>query len=249
MPHLILPPRYTSDSIRMAAAADRAGWGVTRLAGWRIPESWYASNADEVVIYGEPLFAEVVAPQLGVQLLEPSGDWLARLPGSWRKRDLRNATLREALTIREPTFIKPPGSKDFPAGVYVPGQLIPGAEVLPPDTAVTLAEPVEWRIEWRCVVLDRAVVTRSVYLRNGDLARVEDDWPATADEQAACDAFCRSLLDDPAVDLPRSVVMDVGEIVGRGWAAIELNAVWGSGLYGCDADAMLPALHAAVIRG
>jgi hypothetical protein len=57
MPTLILPPRYTDDSVALWRAAMAMGWTVTRLQGWRITSD---SPIDEPVLYGEPLF--VAAP-------------------------------------------------------------------------------------------------------------------------------------------------------------------------------------------
>jgi hypothetical protein len=47
------------------------------------------------------------------------------------------------------------------------------------------------------------------------------------------------------MSLPRTVVVDVGFVGGRGWALIEFNAVWGAGLNGCDPDKVLPTIVAA----
>jgi hypothetical protein len=47
------------------------------------------------------------------------------------------------------------------------------------------------------------------------------------------------------VELPRSVVVDVGFVADRGWAVIEFNAAWGAGLNGCNAAKVLPAILAA----
>lgn len=44
------------------------------------------------------------------------------------------------------------------------------------------------------------------------------------------------------VAVPLGVVLNVGIIEGRGWAIVEANAAWGSGIYGCDPSAVLPAL-------
>jgi hypothetical protein len=44
------------------------------------------------------------------------------------------------------------------------------------------------------------------------------------------------------------VVVDVGVIPGRGWAAVELNACWASGVYGCDPAAVLGVLRQAMGR-
>ena len=48
-----------------------------------------------------------------------------------------------------------------------------------------------------------------------------------------------------SMSLPRTVVVDVGFIGGRGWAVIEFNAAWGAGLNGCDSDKVLPSIAVA----
>jgi hypothetical protein len=37
MPVLVLPPRFTADSISLRRAAIAAGWEVERLPSWRAP--------------------------------------------------------------------------------------------------------------------------------------------------------------------------------------------------------------------
>jgi hypothetical protein len=44
-----------------------------RLDSWRVPAGL---DRDDVALYGEPLFADVVAPSLGVALLQAPFDWL-----------------------------------------------------------------------------------------------------------------------------------------------------------------------------
>ena len=55
--------------------------------------------------------------------------------------------------------------------------------------------------------------------------------------------FVRALTE--SMPFPRTVVVDVGFIGGRGWAVIEFNAAWGAGLNGCDAEKVLPAIVSA----
>jgi hypothetical protein len=49
--------------------------------------------------------------------------------------------------------------------------LLLAASALPPDTPVLIAEPVRWRVEYRCFVLERTLATMSPYVRDGDLAQ------------------------------------------------------------------------------
>src|SRR5438034_11023516 len=93
MPTLVLPPRYTPDSIALGGAAATAGWEVERLASWRVPD-WLVGR--DVVLYGEPLFAAVVAEPLGIALIEPTFGWLPSMALEYRQREVRQATLSSA---------------------------------------------------------------------------------------------------------------------------------------------------------
>src|SRR5262245_36695686 len=113
---------------------------VERLTSWRAPES--LRNRDDLVFYGEPLFAAVVASQLGLELLEPPLDWLARAPARFLRRSVRFLPLGEARALTGPLFIKPADDKCFTSMVYAGGAELPAAEVLPSGTPVLVAEPV-----------------------------------------------------------------------------------------------------------
>ena len=45
----------------------RHSWEVTRLPNWQL-----TSDIDDPVIYGEPLFAKLIADRLSVKLLDPN---------------------------------------------------------------------------------------------------------------------------------------------------------------------------------
>ncbi len=243
MPTLVLPPRYTTDTIAIAKAATVAGWSVERLPSWRVPD-WLKSQ--EVVLYGEPLFAAAVAPELGLVLLEPTFDWLPKLDLRYRQRQVQLATLREARQLSKPAFVKPVDDKCFLAGVFHSGQELPGAEILPDTSPVLIAEPVCWEVEFRSFVLERAVRTTSVYLRRGQLAQSEDgSW--TDDHVNEARMVAERVVSDPGVALPPAVVVDVGLIEGRGWAVVEANAAWGSGIYGCDPSRVLEVVARACV--
>jgi hypothetical protein len=243
MPTLVLPPRYTPDTIAVGRAAAVAGWAVERLPGWRVLD-WL--RGQDVTLYGEPLFAAVVAGDLGIALLEPPFDWLPRLPADYRRRDVRLTTLGEARQLRHPAFVKPADDKCLPPRVVTSGADLPGDDVLPGVTPVLVAEPVRWAVEFRCFVLDRRVVTLSAYLRDGDLAQCPDGtWDDPRTEAAL--EYAHSVCGDPAVALPPAVVVDVGVIDGRGWAVVEANAAWGSGIYGCDPSAVLTVVRRACV--
>ncbi|MGL4461723.1 MAG: ATP-grasp domain-containing protein [Planctomycetia bacterium] len=241
MPTLILTPRFTDDAQALWRAAGRLGWSVERLTSWRVPDELRAVS--DPVLYLEALFGPTLAEQFGLRLLEPAVDWLPRLPEEFRKRRVSLMPLHAARRLTEPAFIKPPNDKSFPARVYVGSELPDGYDE---DSPVLVAEVVRWEVEFRCFVLDRQPETLSVYLRGGELQR-EQGFAASAAELTEAEAVVRAVLADQRVDLPRAAVLDVGVIAGRGWAVVEQNAAWGSGIYGCDPARVLEVLrHAAV---
>jgi hypothetical protein len=237
MPTLILSPRQTEDAQRLWRAASLLGWRVERLQTLRVPDE--LTTASEPVLYIEALLAPLVAPCFGLRLIEPPEDWLPKLPDEYRKRTVRLAQLDEARALQGPAFVKPPNEKSFPARVYLGADL--PAEY-PHDMPVLIQDVVSWEKEFRCFILDRSVKAFSVYLRHGELQR-EAEFASSDAEDNEMLAFLCQILADPRVYLPRAIVMDVGTIQGRGWAVIELNAAWGSGIYGCDPVSVLEVLR------
>lgn len=241
MPTLILTPRFTEDAQALWRAATRLGWSVERLANWRVPEGLRA--AVDPVLYLEGLFGPSLAEQFGRRLLEPPVDWLPGLPEEFRKRRVEVMPLHAARRLVEPAFIKPPNDKSFPARVYVGAELPQGYEE---ESPVLVSEIVAWTVEFRCFVLDRRLKAISVYLRAGELQR-ENAFAASDAELEEAEAFVGAVLADQRVALPRATVLDVGVISGRGWAVVEQNAAWASGIYGCDPERVLEVLqHASV---
>jgi hypothetical protein len=241
MPTLVLPPRFTEDTNLVRKAAIEAGWDVERLSGWQPPPE--LRNADPV-LYGEPLFAAVVADTLGLSLIEPPFHWLTTLSDHWTCRQIRFTTLGDARNECHRMFIKPADDKCFPARVYESGSELPSTEILPDETPVLISEPVRWGVEFRCFVLRRELQTHSIYSRDGELAQREDGtWDSTATEHEQAQEFICDLLADHDVAIPPATVIDIGMIVDRGWAVVESNPAWGSGIYGCD-----PSLVLGVIR-
>jgi hypothetical protein len=241
MPTLILSPRRSDDSQALWRAAVGLRWGVERLASWRVPEELL--GVPEPVLFIESLLGPPIAAAFGLRLLGPPDDWLPRLPERFRRREVSLTTLGAARGLAEPAFIKPPNDKSFPARVWRGAELPEGYDQ---ESPVLVGEVVTWEKEFRCFVLDRRPRTISVYLRQGELQR-EEGFVATDSELAEAEALVLEVCADPAVDLPRAAVLDVGVIAGRGWAVVEQNAACGSGIYGCDPAVVLEVLrHAAV---
>jgi hypothetical protein len=240
MPTLLLSARQTDDAQLLWRACIAAKWDVVRVHGWQVS----ALPATDVAVYGEPLFARHVAQTLGLRLVEPPLDWLTRLPARWRDREVRLTTLAEARNVADRAFFKPADEKCFDARVYSSGTELPAPGPLPEDLPVLVQGVVEWKIEFRCFVLDRKVAAVSAYWRDGQLAKSDDGmWIASEAELADAGRFCESVLAEQSVFVPEAVVLDVGVIRNHGWAVIECNAAFAAGIYGCDPVAVLPVLR------
>ena len=230
----------------MWRAALHAGWDVERIRGYAIEP---ALGAKEPVLYGETLLADALAEPLGLAFLEPTADWLPQLPLAYRKRAIRLATLGEARALTERSFVKPPDEKWFGAAVYATGAAIEVAEGMEDEYPVLISEPVIFEVEYRFFVLERAIATGSIYIRGGAIARSgEGEWPTDPADTTAATEFLGGMLRDPSVQLPPAVVIDVGRVEDRGWAVVEANPAWASGI--CDADPLLvlDVLRRATVR-
>lgn len=240
MPTLILTPRYTEDSQALWRGAVSLNWDVERLIKWQIPP--HLLSVTEPVLYLEGLMAQTIAQQFKLKLIEPPEDWLPALPEKYRKRWIKLQTLAQAKKSTTPAFIKPPNDKSFPAKIYT-GKL---PNDYPDETPVLVADIVEWEKEFRCFILNRTLKTFSIYLRDGVLQ--QHDYIHSKEEEAELLNFVDTILADDNVQLPIATVLDVGFIKHKGWAVVELNAAWGSGIYGCNPLKVLEVLKYSVIR-
>lgn len=232
MPTLILSSRYSADSIALRKTALQKGWHVERIYQRANLQPHQFKNP---VLYGETIFVQMIAEALNLSLSEPESDWLTTVPTALLKRDLESKTLGEIRQRQATLFIKPAIGKPFESRVYSSEEPLPSAEYFPDDTPVLVSEPVQWQSEYRFFVAQQIVKTGSIYLRDGELV---ETWESE-DLQAAI-AFTQSVLD--VVPFAKAAVLDVGQIKGRGWAVIEANPAWASGIYGCDPSSVLEVL-------
>lgn len=247
MSTLLLSSRYSADSMALRNAATKAGWSVERLL--EVEQVEKLKGQSSLALFGEAVFARVVAKALNISLSQPPLDWLSHLPSTLVQRHIRYATLREARSQLDPAFIKPAGEKAFTAKIYASGAELPHEPTLPDSTPVLVIEPVTWEVEFRCFVLEREPVTISIYKRDGQLARDKDGaWTALPAELDQALNFARRVLNHHEVTIPPAFVLDVGIIKDRGWAVIEVNPAWASGIYGCDPTKILPVLQRACVR-
>lgn len=239
MTTLLLSSRYTEDNQQLWRAAVQRGWNVERSHGLTIPEF----HDDKILLYIEALFAPSIAIRLGLRLVEVPLNWLPTLPPEYRHREIGLTTLGNAHQIRFPAFVKPPNDKSFAAQVYYSPLSLPTE--YDATMPVLVATPVEWEVEFRCFCLNGVVKTLSPYLRQGQLSQLKD-YASTAEELNDAKQFAEEVLDDERVYTLSAVALDVGVIKGVGWAVVEANAAWGSGIYGRDPDRVLDVIQYAV---
>ncbi len=247
MTTLILPPRYSEDSIALYQAASVENWQVERLQGWRIPENFDSTR--DFAIYGESLFGAVVSEQLNLGLIEPQFDWLSQIPENFKLRKIQCVTFSQAKEFDQAAFFKPADDKCFPAKIYQSGKDLSEYSSLSENTPVIISEAVKWNAEFRFFIANGEIQTFSPYSRNGELIKNENnEWiAADAENQQALD-FCQKLLDESPELIPPAVVIDVGEIIGKGWAVVEANPCWASGIYGCNPAKVLKTIKRACVK-
>jgi|ERR1051326_1389964 hypothetical protein len=240
VPTLLLTPRSTDDAQELWRGCARLNWKVERVHGWKVP----TVDRGDVAIYAEPLLATHIARTLKLELLEPEVDWLPSLPERWRNRKVSLSTMHEARALSEPQFIKSAAGKEFDARIYHSGEDLPRGEMISDSLPVLIQEIVQFDVEYRCFVSDRIVRTASSYWRFGKDPRDENGlWSVSELPEAM--QFCTALLADSTVHVPDACVIDVGFVKDKGWAVIENNAAWSSGVYGCDGAEVLPVLRHA----
>lgn len=241
---LILSPRYTEDSRILAHAARSMGWQVNRLVNRQIPADLDTTN---LVLYGESFFVEYLAQELNLTLVVPDPEFLIKLPYEFINRNLKIVKHSEFTPISTPTFIKAADIKSITAKVYQPREEILGLNSLPADTPLLLSEPVVWESEYRCFIREGKLQAMSIYAAGGETAVCASEiWTAQSATDDAAVEFAQKVLADKRVQLPKSVVVDIGLIEQRGWSIIEANPAWSSGIYYCSPEGVLSTLQAAV---
>ena len=241
MPTLVLPPRFTDDSNLLWRTAIELGWNVERLRSLRVQPG----SIPEPVLYADGLTASAVAEPLGLELVEPPLDFLASLPERFRKRPVEFTSMgnvRGPAARRWPLFVKPAGDKAFKAQVYGASGELPDAVL--DEEPVLVSPPVRFREELRFFVLDREIVAGSPYVVDGGLAVDEHgEWTRGLDVMGEARSFAQEVVRDEDVRVVPAFVLDVGRIEGLGWAVVEANPAYASGICGCDPVEVLRVLR------
>jgi hypothetical protein len=241
-----------NEILALQVGAKEMGWEVYPVpSGWRLDDELIKSGTQGVP-YGSQTFGEVIAQQMNWELKANSFDWLARVPKQYVKRQIDFMPLKDAKLLTVPKFIKPADDKCFDAKVYEPGEFKPH-ESIPDDYPTLVSDIVQWDLEYRCFVgqYQDAMMcfTWSNYLFYGDINDPKFHRMVPADLPLP-DHFVSDLLWSCVAHNVETVpsVIDIGVIPGKGWAVIESNQAWASGLYGCDPMQALKVMEQSVER-
>jgi len=246
---LITQPRVgtsANEILALQMAARELGWDVLPApGGWRLEDDLINSGVKGVP-YGSQMFCEVISQQMGWKLKANPFDWLAKVPIQFTKRKIEFMTLGDAKKITERKFIKPADDKCFDAKVYESGTFT-AHELISDDSPVLVSDVVEFTLEYRCFVEMNRIRTWSNYIYNEHIADPKY-WDKVPDNEMLPYTFVQDMLwesEDWYGD-PVPSVIDVGWIKGKGWAIIESNPAWASGLYGCDPICALKVMEQSV---
>jgi ATP-grasp domain, R2K clade family 3 len=224
---LLISDKPDPERDAVAEVWSESGGEVLRLGRFWDPP---AIDPKRARVYGADTFCQVLAQKLGLDLVSPPDDLLLHLPPAVTKRALRGGTLADATTFEFPSFVKSSVPKLIRSRVYRSvNELTAEARGLEPGTALILSEIVEFQVEARAWLLDGQVLSIACYEGARDLTDAR--------------ALTAAIASEPMMVSP--CVLDVGLITDRGWAAIETNAAWGSGLNGCDPRAAAVCIASA----
>ena len=237
MKKLALSTMYTKDSIRIAEAVrKRTDLSSSRFDRWNVPEH---DREQVVAVYGEDVFTDIVARQCNFSLIRPTNDWLVHVPLNYLKRKIEFTTVETIYNDQIRQFIKCVDFKFFKAGVYNNIQEVSGIEDLEASTELFTSEIVQWRFEVRCFVYQRTIKTYSNYAVNGIF---DTTYEMIGRELNEFQQFTTEFLENRSISIPEAIVLDFGIIEGKGWALIEANPAWSSGIYECDPDKALDVI-------
>lgn len=238
-----------NEIIALQMAAREYGWQVISApTSWRL-DNELTSTPQLGIPYGSQTFCEVISQQMGWKLHQNSFDWLAKIPKEYLKRQVDFMSLKEAKKIEVRKFIKPADDKCFDAKIYEPGEFKPH-ELISDDYPVLVSDVVKWDIEYRCFIgnneTNHNVFTWSNYLFYGQINDPHFHKMIPGDLEHIEDFMKKVLRDSFKRNMIGPSVIDVGVIPRKGWAVIETNPIWASGIYGCDPMQVIMAMNNSV---
>ncbi|MCU7618843.1 ATP-grasp domain-containing protein [Chryseobacterium sp. PBS4-4] len=236
-----LSPVFTEDSINLKHASIGSDYNLNRFnLKWNVPKEF---RNDVIAVYGEDIYAEIVSSQCDLTLLKTEDNWLSNISEKFTKRNIQYGQLEQFINHQN-IFIKCSDFKSFKAGVYENVSDIKGFDSLDKQSMVFISDVVEWELEVRCFVLNGKVETYSTYWRDNQF----DTNGLSDSEEVELFSFFESFVKDNLDSLPPSIVLDFGIIKDNGWALIEANPAWCSGLYASNAKKALDVIIKSCIK-
>ena len=90
---IALSPMYTEDSNNLKKASINSSYELNRFnAKWNVPEEF---RKDVIAVYGEDIYAEIVAEQCNLTLTKPKDNWLAGISEEFTKRKISYGQLKD----------------------------------------------------------------------------------------------------------------------------------------------------------
>ena len=234
---LILSNRDTEDRQQMITACLQNDVEYSAMEGWKVPAS--LKDRTDLRLYAEPLFADTMAAQLGLALLEAPLDWLVSCPARFTRRQINLSTLAAARHITRSVFVKALDDKQIRPQIYANGLELPRPGLADDSLPVLVAEPVVWELEVRLFVLNGQIMAGSTYLSHNNPTYLPLAETSLENEIRL---FTEEVFAVVGQTLPRATVIDVGRDPSGHWSIVELNAAWGSGTYACDPSGVLKVI-------
>jgi hypothetical protein len=233
---LIITPNNEESSNSVEVYARQLGWAVHKASPTgRIPAILQGLPG---TVYGEPIFCEIVAAQMGWHLHKNDIHWITTLPKPFVKRNIVVSDVKFARTIRTPKFIAPIDCGLFVPKVYQSGSDLPVVHSIE-DSKVIISDIVDFRSEYRAFIKGREVVAVccTKYLKR---ATRQVNWNEHGDVVAT---FVNSLLRDRDVACAPGTVIDVGMTYSGSMLIIKSSPAWTTKLHGCEPAAALDVMR------
>lgn len=227
LPILLTPEKGDIEREQVLQAWTKLGGTTQKLGKYWIKDERLANKP--LAIYGNQVFALVLAQIYNLSLLSPEDTLIARLDKNWTKRNIQMKQIVGLQLTEFPVFIKPVIPKSFQAGVFQTftefGEVAQG---ISENEEILISEIIVIEAEARSYVLEKSVKDISIYEGTADIKEGRK--------------FVEDFVHEHNSMLPKAVVIDVAYNKSLGWFILEFNACWGAGLNGCNAEKVIDCI-------
>lgn len=226
---LIIPDKADPERDSMARI-----WATQYGAVLKVGKFWIKpeTGGKRVALYGYDSFCLVLAQILKVEMISPRDEMIREFDFEWIQRTIELKEIGAIETIAFPKFVKPVIPKLFKGQVYQTlDELRNAVTDIKSNEKILVSTIIAVESEVRTFILERTIQDLAFYEGEGDL------------EDARL--FAERFLNQQALQLPQTFVMDLGYNSDLGWFIIELNSCWGAGLNGCDPEKVIECVQRA----